>query len=70
MTIEKEINQIETLIEQYEDTNNPEDRMDLKQTALKKIQSLRQQIPEFDFDKEELETTIDLLNDFEEVLSY
>lgn len=70
MTIEKQISQIESLIEQYEETNNPEDRMDLKQSALKQIQSLRSQLPEFDFDKEELETTTDLLDEFEEVLSY
>lgn len=70
MTIEKQITQIETLIEQYEDTNNPEERMDLKQTALKQIKSLRSQLPEFEFDKEELETTTDLLDEFEEVLSY
>lgn len=70
MTIEKQITQIETLIEQYEDSNNPEDRMDFKQRALKEIKSLRAKLPLFDFDKEELETTTDLLDEFEEVLSY
>lgn len=70
MTIEEQITEIENLIEEYENTNNPEERMDLRQTSIKKIKSLRLQIPEFHLDKEELETTIDLLEEFEEVLSY
>lgn len=70
MNIEKEIAQVEALIEQYEETNNPEDRMDLKQTALKQIKNIRNNLPDLDLDKEELETTTELLEDFEEVLSY
>lgn len=70
MNIEKEIAQVESLIEQYEETNNPEDRMDLKQTALKQIKNIRNSLPQLDLDKEELETTTELLEDFEEVLSY
>lgn len=70
MNIEKEITQIEALIEQYEDTNNPEDRMDLKQTAIKQIKNLRIQLPSLSLDNEELESMHELLTDFEEVLSY
>ena len=40
MDIEKEISELESIIEQYEDTNNPEDRMDFRQTAQKKIKNL------------------------------
>lgn len=70
MNIEKEIAQIEGLIEQYEDTNNPEDRMDLKQTAMKQIKTLRHNLPELSLDNEEIESIQELLSDFEEVLSY
>lgn len=70
MNVEKEITQIEALIEQYEDTNNPEDRMDLKQTAMKQIKNLRIQLPILSLDSEELESMNELLADFEEVLSY
>lgn len=70
MNIEKEIAQVEHLIEQYEDTSNPEDRMDLKQTALKQIKTIRENLPNLDLDKEEMETMTELLADFEEVLSY
>ncbi len=70
MNIEKEIAQIEAMIEQYEETNNPEDRMDLKQSALKQIKNVRGQLPQLGLDKEEFETTTELLEDFEEVLSY
>lgn len=70
MNIEKEIAQIEAMIEQYEETNNPEDRMDLKQSALKQIKTVRGQLPQLGLDKEEFETTTELLEDFEEVLSY
>lgn len=70
MNIEKEIAQVEHLIEQYEDTSNPEDRMDLKQTALKQIKTIRENLPDLDLDKEEMETMTELLADFEEVLSY
>ena len=66
----KEIAQIEAMIEQYEETNNPEDRMDLKQSALKQIKTVRGQLPQLGLDKEEFETTTELLEDFEEVLSY
>lgn len=70
MNIEKEIAQVESLIEQYEETTNPEDRMDLKQTALKQIKTIRNALPDLSLDKEELETMTELLEDFEEVLSY
>lgn len=70
MNIEKEIAQIESLIEQYEETSNPEDRMDLKQTALKQIKNVRNNLPVLSLDKEEMETMTELLEDFEEVLSY
>lgn len=70
MNIEKEIAQVESLIEQYEETTNPEDRMDLKQTALKQIKTIRNTLPDLSLDKEELETMTELLEDFEEVLSY
>lgn len=70
MNVEKEITQIEALIEQYEDTNNPEDRMDLKQTAMKQIKNLRIQLPNLSLDNEEIESMNELLADFEEVLSY
>ena len=69
MDIEKEISELESIIEQYEDTNNPEDRMDFRQTAQKKIKNLRTSIVNADLDKEE-ETIVELLNEFEEVLSY
>lgn len=70
MTIEKQITEIETLIEQYEDSNNPEDRVDFKQRALNQITLLRSQLPTFDFDTEELDTITELLEEFEEVFSY
>lgn len=70
MNIEKEIAQIESMIEQYEETNNPENRMDLKQSILKQINNVRVQLPQLGLDKEEFETTAELLEDFEEVLSY
>lgn len=70
MNIEKEITLIENLIEQYENSNNPEDRMDLKQTTLKQIHYLRGQLPQFSLDEEEFESMNELLSDFEEVLSY
>ena len=70
MDIEKEISELESIIEQYEDTNNTEDRMDFRQTAQKKIKNLRTSIVNGDLDKEEEETIVELLNEFEEVLSY
>ncbi len=70
MDIEKEISELESIIEQYEDTNIPEDRMDFRQTAQKKIKNLRTSIVNADLDKEEEETIVELLNEFEEVLSY
>lgn len=70
MNIEKEITEIEILIEKYEDTNNPEDKMDFKQTALKQIKTLRSHLPQSELDQEEIEELSELLEEFEEVLSY
>jgi hypothetical protein len=70
MNIEKEITQIETLIEQYKEMNNPEDRMDLKQTAIKHIQNLRNNFSNLSLNNEELESMNELLAYFEEILSY
>ena len=70
MNVELEITQIETLIEKYEDSNNPEDRMDFKQTALNKISTLQKALPNAGLDEEDFESVVELLNDFQEVLSY
>ena len=68
MNVELEITQIENLM--YEDSNNPEDRMDFKQTYLNKISTLQKALPNAGLDEEDFESVVELLNDFQEVLSY
>lgn len=66
MEIEKVLYEIEKLLEQYEDTNEPEDKLDLKQTIKGKLKEIRNH-----YKKEGVPTEVtQSINDIEEILSY
>lgn len=68
MDIVEEIQKIEALIEIYEESNEPEERMDMKQTIRASIAAIQKEIVSL---PQELQTQVQAqLNDFEEILTY
>lgn len=68
MDIDKEIAAIELQLEEYEDTNNPEDRMDIKQTIKLSIGNIKANLDGIPANlKKQVLLTLD---EFEEILSY
>lgn len=68
MDIDKEIAAIERQLEEYEDTNNPEDRMDIKQTIRLRIMNIKSNLNGIPANlKKQVLLNLD---EFEEILSY
>lgn len=68
MDIVEEIQKIEALIEIYEESNEPEERMDMKQTIRASIAAIKKEIVSL---PQELQKQVQAqLNDFEEILTY
>lgn len=68
MNIEKTIESIEENLEQYEETNAPDDRLDLKQTIRAQIKSIHQYAATEG--KKLTKVQEQTLTDVEEILSY
>ena len=68
MNIEKTIEAMEENLEQYEETNAPDDRLDLKQTITGQIKSLRQAVATEG--KKLTKVQEQIITDIEEILSY
>lgn len=68
MNIEKTIEAMEENLEQYEETNAPDDRLDLKQTITGQIKSLRAYV--VNEGKKLSKVQEQTITDIEEILSY
>jgi cobalamin biosynthesis Mg chelatase CobN len=68
MDISKKLQELEQLIETYEEAYDPEEKMDLKQTIKSQIKSLKVEADTLDGSFKE--SVMTQLNDFEEILTY
>lgn len=69
MDIFQELQKAELLIEQYEDTNEPETKMELKQTINSILKAVRSNLSTLT-DEEDLQEATEQLEEFEEILTY
>ncbi len=69
MDIFQELQKAELLIEQYEDTNEPESKMELKQTISSILKDVRANLSTLT-DEEDLQEATEQLVEFEEILTY
>jgi hypothetical protein len=69
MDIFQELQKAELLIEQYEDTNEPESKMELKQTISSILKDVRANLSTLT-DEEDLQEATEQLEEFEEILTY
>lgn len=68
MDIMKQLQTIEEQLETYQDTYDPEEKMDLKQTIQAQIKQIKASLSSFsDLQQKEI---LSNLNDFEEILTY
>lgn len=69
MDIFNELQKAEVLLEQYEDSNEPETRMDLKQTITSILKGVRENLDQLT-DEEDKQEAKEQLEEFEEILTY